>query len=705
VSALRAVLAASRPISWVNTALPFFAAAYEVERGPTPLVVLGVLYFLLPFNLLMYGVNDVFDYASDVANPRKQSVEGALVPPDRRRLIWAAVTVANVPFLVGLALLAPPAGTLAVLAAAGAAWIYSAPPLRTKERPFLDSVTSASHFVLPAIAGFLVTGLDPADLPWAILAGFLAWGIASHAIGAIQDIAYDRAAGIGSIATAIGARRTALVALAGYAVAVLAALSLGLPYGPIAAAVLALFLLLPAAVLAAPTEAQARRAWRSFLGLNPIAGFVLTLLLLRHWGLSTDPVGAVWAGATVGAVGLVLANLVLTELLVRRGPPLPAVDPADGPGRDAAGTGRDAAAPGAGGPLPPLTVIVPVRDEATRIPALLAALAAQDHPDLAILVADDASSDGSATLASAELARLRPAGAASSAGAAGRDRVLAVPPKPPGWAGKSWACDRAAAEATTPHLLFLDADTIPRPDACRALASELARSGAALVSGVSAYAMPTWRERAFLPLLPATLFGFLPLWLLRLAGGRPRVFAFAYGPLLLVDRAAYLRAGGHARVPGSEREDLDLARTIVAAGERVHLARAADLAVTRHYPDGTGALRAWRRVFVAYGGGNLAVAVAGIAGAVVVWTLPLLLPILGALSRDTVVTTGGLVALGLLAAFRLLLAWRERQPLPGILLHPVTVIATLGAMLLSLYDAVRGRPATWRGRPYEESNP
>jgi lycopene elongase/hydratase (flavuxanthin-forming) len=688
MSSLRTVVAASRPISWVNTALPFFAAAYEVERGLTPLVVLGFLYFLVPFNLLMYGVNDVFDYASDVANPRKQSVEGALVPPDRRRLIWAAVAATNLPFLAVLALAAPAAGTVSVLAAAVAAWVYSAPPLRTKERPFLDSLTSASHFVLPAVAGFLVAGLAPADLPWVILAGFFAWGVASHAIGAIQDIAYDRAAGIGSIATAIGARPTALVALAGYALAVLAALSLGLPYGPVVAAVLALFLLLPAAVLAAPTEAQARRAWRSFLGLNPIVGFVLTLLLLRHWGLSTEPVGAVWAGATVGAVGLVLANLVLTEILVRRGAPLPAT----GPGRDPAGAT-------AGRPSP-LTVVVPVRDEAARLPALLAALATQDHPDLAILVADDASSDGSPVLASAELARLRPA-----AWAAGRDRVLVVPPKPLGWAGKSWACDRAAAEADTPHVLFVDADTILRPDAARALASELVRSGAALVSGVSAYAMPTWRERALVPLLPATLFGFLPLWLLRLTGGRPHLLAFAYGPLLLVDRAAYRRAGGHARVPGSEREDVELARTMVAAGERVHLVRAADLATTRHYPDGTGALRAWRRVFVAYGGGNLAIAVAGIAGAVVVWTLPLLLPILGAVSRDTVVTTGGLAALGLLAAFRVLLARRERQPLASILLHPVTVIATLGAMLLSLLDAVRGRPATWRGRPYEEPNP
>ncbi|MCU0484214.1 MAG: prenyltransferase, partial [Chloroflexi bacterium] len=121
MSGVRAVLAASRPVSWINTALPFLAAAYEVERGLTPAIALGALYFLVPFNVLMYGVNDVFDYASDLANPRKQSIEGALVAPADRRLIWTAVLVTNVPLLVAVAALAPAAATAAVLAAAGSA--------------------------------------------------------------------------------------------------------------------------------------------------------------------------------------------------------------------------------------------------------------------------------------------------------------------------------------------------------------------------------------------------------------------------------------------------------------------------------------------------------------------------------------------------------------------------------------------------------
>ncbi len=67
---VRAVLASSRPVSWVNTAYPF-GAAYLLAGGGVDLAfVVGVVYFLVPYNLLMYGLNDVFDYESDVRNPR-----------------------------------------------------------------------------------------------------------------------------------------------------------------------------------------------------------------------------------------------------------------------------------------------------------------------------------------------------------------------------------------------------------------------------------------------------------------------------------------------------------------------------------------------------------------------------------------------------------------------------------------------------------
>src|SRR3712207_9511350 len=79
---LRALLVSSRPLSWVNTAFPF-AAAYLLTAGAVDLrLALGTIFFLIPYNLAMYGINDVFDYESDLRNPRKGGVEGALL--DRR---------------------------------------------------------------------------------------------------------------------------------------------------------------------------------------------------------------------------------------------------------------------------------------------------------------------------------------------------------------------------------------------------------------------------------------------------------------------------------------------------------------------------------------------------------------------------------------------------------------------------------------------
>ncbi len=75
------LVVSSRPISWINTAFPF-AVAYFLGTGNIDItLIVGAFFFLIPYNLLMYGVNDVFDYESDLTNPRKGGLEGALLEP------------------------------------------------------------------------------------------------------------------------------------------------------------------------------------------------------------------------------------------------------------------------------------------------------------------------------------------------------------------------------------------------------------------------------------------------------------------------------------------------------------------------------------------------------------------------------------------------------------------------------------------------
>ncbi len=164
---------------------------------------------------------------------------------------------------------------------------YSAPPLRLKEVPFADSVTSSIHFFSPAVYGLVLAGATWTWQLGAVILAFALWGVASHAFGAVQDVLADRKAGISSIATARGARWTVWFSLACYAAAGLVMLATPWP-GPLAALVALLYLatVWPFRSVTDETADRATAGWRRFLWINQIAGFAVTLLLIWWWFLT-----------------------------------------------------------------------------------------------------------------------------------------------------------------------------------------------------------------------------------------------------------------------------------------------------------------------------------------------------------------------------------------------------------------------------------
>lgn len=284
---LRELFVSSRPVSWINTAFPFAAAYVLTTRQIDAPLIVGAIFFLVPYNLAMYGVNDVFDYESDLRNPRKGGTHGAVLDKRMHRITLWASALSCVPFVVYLVAIGSPLSWLVLAISLFFVVFYSAPPLRLKERPFADSMTSSIHFFSPAVYGLVLAG---ATWTWqlvAVLVAFALWGIASHAFGAVQDVEADRAADISSIATARGARWTVRFALVAYALAGVAMLLTAWP-GPLAAV-----LVIPYLVVCWPyrnvTDAESDRAtagWNRFLWLNQIAGFGTTMLLIWWWFLS-----------------------------------------------------------------------------------------------------------------------------------------------------------------------------------------------------------------------------------------------------------------------------------------------------------------------------------------------------------------------------------------------------------------------------------
>ena len=283
-STLRMLLVSSRPLSWVNTAYPF-AAAYLITIGRIDLTwVLGTLYFLIPYNLAMYGINDVFDYESDLHNPRKGGVEGAVLDRGFHRItLWAALAT-NVPFLIALVLLGSPLSWLVLAISVFAVIAYSAPGLRFKERPFLDSITSSTHFVSPAVYGLVLAGAVFTPGLWAVLGAFFLWGMASQAFGAVQDVVPDREGGISSIATVLGAKTVVRIAAAAYLAGGL--LMLLTPWPASLGGLLALPYILNLLPFLGISDADSERAnagWKRFLKLNFLTGFLVTMLIIWYW--------------------------------------------------------------------------------------------------------------------------------------------------------------------------------------------------------------------------------------------------------------------------------------------------------------------------------------------------------------------------------------------------------------------------------------
>jgi 4-hydroxybenzoate polyprenyltransferase len=284
VKAVKALFWSSRPISWINTAFPFFAVYLFVTESIDTRLIIGTVFFLIPYNLLMYGINDVFDYQSDIRNPRKGGIEGALLDPKFHSLtIYLSIALAAV-FIVFLLLLGSDVSDLWLLVSVFSVLAYSVPKLRFKEVPLLDSITSALHFVTPMLFGLALAGVNLSNpLILKITFGFMLWGIGSHAFGAVQDILADRAAGIRSIATKFGAKGTVRFSFVSYLLSGIMLISLGFPGSLAAVATLPyLAIITPYLNLTDLESEKANAGWKKFIWLNFLAGAIVSLILFNY---------------------------------------------------------------------------------------------------------------------------------------------------------------------------------------------------------------------------------------------------------------------------------------------------------------------------------------------------------------------------------------------------------------------------------------
>jgi len=161
----------------------------------------------------VFGVNDVYDYASDLQNPRKiaDGLEGTVLHPVYHKDVLR-VACASSAFIVASALVTGSASNAcATILLVLLGWQYSSPPLRLKEVPVLDSLSNGAIVFLAWFAGFSFAGRSIAEAPAkGYMLSLCTAGV--HALGAVMDVEADIAARQRTIAVVLGKRPAAMFA-------------------------------------------------------------------------------------------------------------------------------------------------------------------------------------------------------------------------------------------------------------------------------------------------------------------------------------------------------------------------------------------------------------------------------------------------------------------------------------------------------------
>jgi len=217
VLTVKEIINISRPHFWIyqfGTYLVGVAAAVSLADMTTisitavPIVIFG-FYFLFPANLFIYGINDIFDFETDQKNSKKDSYE-LRVYPKQHNFLWFIIGLANVPFILIAVLTGMRSVTLVWLGIfLFFAGFYSAPPIRAKSKPFIDSFFSSVLYVATGIFGFFLAG--GTSVAWHLVFAGLFWAMAMHAYSAIPDIKADEASNINTVAVTLGKRNTLFV--------------------------------------------------------------------------------------------------------------------------------------------------------------------------------------------------------------------------------------------------------------------------------------------------------------------------------------------------------------------------------------------------------------------------------------------------------------------------------------------------------------
>lgn len=193
-----------------------------------------------------------------------------------------------------------------------------------------------------------------------------------------------------------------------------------------------------------------------------------------------------------------------------------------------------------------ISVLIPVRNEQTHIPALLNSLRSQRHTNFEVLILNDASSDNT-ELIIREFVRTD-----------ARFKMITGETLPEGWTGKNFACHQLARNARGSYFIFLDADTLLKDEFLSNAVQRVKANNLSLLSVFPDIKLKKIADYLVLPIIHYLLLNLVPLRLVRLS--KSPFFSAASGQCMIFNADMYRGHWWHAQVKDSLAEDADIVR-------------------------------------------------------------------------------------------------------------------------------------------------
>jgi hypothetical protein len=339
--------------------------------------------------------------------------------------------------------------------------------------------------------------------------------------------------------------------------------------------------------------------------------------------------------------------------------------------------------------LPPLTIVVPARNEEAEIEEALRSLLALDYPRFEVVAVDDRSTDQTGAI----MDRL-----ATEPAAQGRLRVVHVQELPAGWLGKLHAMwlgsmRSDARQGRSEWLLFTDADCVFQPESVRrAIHYAIQNRVDHLVLFPTGH-MKTLGERMLIS-FPQVMASFaMRPWKVRDPKARDHIGVGAFN---LIRRSAYEAIGTYEKLRLEVVDDIKLGESIKRAGLRQDVVCGPGLVTLRWAVGATGIIGTLEKNLFAFLRFRLSLVLAVCAATFLLCVWPFAgLALAHSWARAPFAVAAAMIALAytLTARYAAGSGWL-------FLTCPFGGLLFITAVLRSTYRALRDGAVTWRGTKY-----